>query len=252
MEESFAVPPTRRKSPAPEPREPTPEPEVPTHSEAEPDSEDEYVAEKAKLAGKGKVRTHPFLLRFSLCSTRTQRRARRLSFSSESEAESESESLRLQRTKPSASPTPGQQNLKRKAQNGSTNNKAPASKRKKSETDATDDPARKYCLGKLEDVFRVIFLRYPRLLDSEAGEKRWKEGEITEEEKATLMEDSKQFAIQLEQCVYDIYCESDKNGRPSAAAKYKYVFCSLSYRLQRDADSNLFPFTQGTFPHASI
>jgi hypothetical protein len=92
-----------------------------------------------------------------------------------------------------------------------------------------DDPARKYCLGKLEDVFRDIFLRYPYVhVDHQDGEgekpaMEKKQEDLTEEDKDKLKEEAKQFAIELEQCVYDIYSEPDKQGHPSAGGKYKYV-----------------------------
>lgn len=44
---------------------------------------------------------------------------------------------------------------------------------------------------------------------------------MTEEEKEALMNECKQFCTQLEQCIFDIYSEPDKNGAPHAAGKYK-------------------------------
>jgi hypothetical protein len=105
-------------------------------------------------------------------------------------------------------------------------------KRKKTET-ATDDPVRKYCLGKLEEVFREVFFRYPHVhrdasLEVEshheqaADEVIFKKLEdMSDEEKEALTNSSKHFAAGLEQCVFDIYSEPDKNNAPHAGGKYK-------------------------------
>ena len=152
----------------------------------------------------------------------SQRRARRLSFSSESGAES-SAAENNGRSRKVASPVAGNGQLKRKAQKPHP----PPAKRKKEVPEANDDPARAFCLGKLEIVFRDIFLRYPNVLRTESvdGEPSAveKTEELTEAEKAKVEEEAKQFATELEQCVYDIYSEPDKQGKPSAGGKYKYV-----------------------------
>lgn len=108
----------------------------------------------------------------------------------------------------------------------------PASKRKKAaEVEAADDPIRKYCLGKLEELFRDIFLRYPhvRVKIEEGGQGQKsviipkKLEELSDEDKDLLIEESKQFAEGLERCVYEIYSEPDRNGNPQAGGNYKYV-----------------------------
>ncbi|KAJ7116022.1 hypothetical protein C8R44DRAFT_555763, partial [Mycena epipterygia] len=104
-------------------------------------------------------------------------------------------------------------------------------------SDANDDPARAFCLGKLEGVFRDIFLRYPhvRAENTEEGasvvEKKLED--LTEEEKAKVEEEAKQFATDLEQCVYDIYSEPDKQGKPSAGGRYKDRFRMLQFNLSK-------------------
>lgn len=45
--------------------------------------------------------------------------------------------------------------------------------------------------------------------------------ELNDEEKEALIEESRQFAKDLEQCVFNIYSEPDKNGHPHAGGKYK-------------------------------
>ncbi|KAF7309785.1 Transcription elongation regulator [Mycena indigotica] len=165
----------------------------PSESDKDPDSDDEYMADRAK-----------------------RRRARRLSISSDSEHSGSEKNSRLRkRSSPSAS-------KKRKAPKSNQ----PPAKRKKQEQ---DDPARSFCLGKLEAVFRDIFLRYPHV--PSGGEK--KQEDLTETEKAQLEEDAKQFAVDLEQCVYDLYCEPDKMGRNCAGAKYKDRYRMLQFNLSK-------------------
>ena len=137
-----------------------------------------------------------------------------------------------------------QGSAKRKAKSASVHqvgaSPAPPSKRKRSSTTASggaldhhkleEDPVRKYCLTKLEDVFKEVYLRYPyvRLKEEGGGEGqggsrivRKATDDMSEEEKEALMEDSRRFARELEACVFEIYAEPDKNGNPHAAAKYK-------------------------------
>jgi len=136
--------------------------------------------------------------------------------------------------------------LKRKASIVEKETLAPPPKRKRSDTGGggvTIDPVRKYCLGKFEDVFKEVFLRYPytRSVAGQSGETRdvkfedqaqfpsseivmKKLEELTEEEKESLIEDSKNFAAELERCVFDNYSEGDIAG-----AKYKYVISFFLY-----------------------
>lgn len=204
-------------------------PDAPSESENDPSSEDEYVAESAKAKGKdggaaGKVRDSikiQCVQSSSSCSLK--RRVRRLSFSDESDSSGSGDHKPSRRaTKVSTSPGPSKPNhLKRK----NTAQPPPSSKRQKS-SDPTEDPARKYCLGKLEEVFRDIFLRYPHVPvdDDVSGGARIvekKPEDLTEDEKAKVEDAARRFATDLEQCVYEAYSEPDKHGRPSAAGKYK-------------------------------
>lgn len=99
----------------------------------------------------------------------------------------------------------------------------PSKRQKSSGTGATADPARAYCLKKLQEVFSQIFLRYPFIhSDDDGGEVAEKLPEhLTEAQKEHVEETAKLFAIGLEQCVYDIYSELDAKGKPSAGGKYK-------------------------------
>ncbi|TFK39798.1 hypothetical protein BDQ12DRAFT_511721 [Crucibulum laeve] len=142
--------------------------------------------------------------------------------------------------------TPGPSRLKRKNTNAS---EAPASKRKKSSEStpsAADDPVRKYCLGKLEELFRDIFLRYPHVRDDHQKEgEDMQDGEnkstfisrtleeLTELEKEALISESKQFADELERCLYDTYSEPDKQGDPHAGGKYKDRFRMIQFNLSK-------------------
>jgi hypothetical protein len=47
--------------------------------------------------------------------------------------------------------------------------------------------------------------------------------ELTDEEKDALVNESRQFAADLESCVFEIYSEPDKAGQPHAGGKYKFV-----------------------------
>ncbi|KAF7308779.1 Transcription elongation regulator [Mycena kentingensis (nom. inval.)] len=138
------------------------------------------------------------------------RRARRVSVSSDSDSD----------VKPKK-----QAPLKRKAPKSS---QPPAKRKKNQDSGARDDPARSFCLGKLETVFRDIFVRYPHVNSEEK-----KPGELSAAENAQLEEDAKQFAADLEQCVYDEYSEPDKAGRLSAAAKYKDRYRMLQFNLSK-------------------
>ncbi len=96
---------------------------------------------------------------------------------------------------------------------------------------AQDDPVRKYCLTKLEEMFKEVYLRYPYVrlkAEEEHGEDcetnkiiKKELAEMSEEEKEALVEGSKRFARELEACVYAIYAEPDKTGNPHAGPKYK-------------------------------
>lgn len=147
-----------------------------------------------------------------------RRSTRQLNYSSDSDSSaSSSTSIRTGRIRRAGQKdSSSKRNLKRKPQTG-TGTEPASKKKKKVSDDAMEDPTRKYCLGKLEDVFRDIFFRYPHPGDED--EKL--AGEMTEEERSTILERSKQFAADLEHSIYETYSEFDKLGNPSAAGKYK-------------------------------
>ncbi|KAF5383828.1 hypothetical protein D9615_003631 [Tricholomella constricta] len=189
--------------------------ELPSESEEELSSEDEYIVEDPKA----KVKRH----------------TRRLSYSSDSDSEvsDDTKPRRHRIRKVSNSPAPS--SLKRKIRRASH---TPPPKRKKSDAMAPEDDAtRKYCLGKLGELFRDIFLRYPHVRDpSQEGQTSVIQkslDDLTEDERAALVEESKQFADELEKCIFEIYSETDKQGLPSAASKYKDRFRMLQFNLSK-------------------
>lgn len=109
----------------------------------------------------------------------------------------------------------------------------PAKRKKVSSNDMTaaDDPARKYCLGKLQVVFRDIFLRYPYVPVADGDSTLKKSEDLTEEETSKVLERSQVFAADLEESVYDTYGEPDKDGDKHAGPKYKFVlrYCYLHH-----------------------
>lgn len=220
-------------------------------SEESSGSEDEYVEGKeghlSKVETTDKVRfTSPSIIYlvtyspFIFCDVQRRGRLNQPSVMSDSNSVTEPGKRRLSRHKISSSPSPSAQGqLKRKATN-TRSSSPPLPKRKKS-ADPADDPARKYCLGKLEELFKDVFLRYPhvRILvsddtdntnDMERGEGQpatklvsKKLEELSDEEREALLEESRQFSQDLENCVFEIYSEPDKSGHPHAGGKYKYV-----------------------------
>ncbi|GBE86451.1 Transcription factor bye1 [Sparassis crispa] len=194
------------------------------------DSGDEYVVEaRAKPVGK--------------------RRVRRVSSSSESDAESVASVARAPKRLRRASevsksvgarthsPSPAPSSLTKRKKSISSQ---PDAKRRRSESTLGEDPARKYCLTKLQELFCQIFLRYPFLQEethsddpSENAQPDKKQEDLTDEDKQALEGKAKQFATDLEQCMYDLYSEPDKNGKHGVAGKYKERFRMLSFNLSK-------------------
>ncbi|KAJ3003564.1 hypothetical protein NUW54_g5232 [Trametes sanguinea] len=123
-----------------------------------------------------------------------------------------------------SSPSPSVQSKRKKSM---STQPQPAAKRPRSESTAGDDAVRKYCLGKLQELFCQIFTRYPFLNPPAEGEEPGelhpdkKPEELAPEEKEQLEARAKQFGADLEQCIYELYSELDKQGKHVAAGKYK-------------------------------
>jgi hypothetical protein len=112
-------------------------------------------------------------------------------------------------------------------------------KRKRAESSsttasATEDAARKYCLGKFSEMFTGIFMQYPYVYSESNGKEEGAERkkattverkpeDLTEEEKTQLRERASAFAAEIEHAVFHTYAEPDKHGKPGAGVKYKYV-----------------------------
>lgn len=140
------------------------------------------------------------------------------------------------------SPGPGQSSsskLKRKQSIAEGN---PPAKKSKTSGGPNDDPTRKYCLGKLQEIFSNIFITFPYFPPEDAVKTENKDAdvsepnvtrsvsakwftkttaELNEEEKTQLEEKAKAYATQVEAAVFEAHAEFDKAGIPSAAGKYK-------------------------------
>ena len=124
--------------------------------------------------------------------------------------------------KGSNSPAPTRP-LDRKRKASHSEGPVPHKRGKASAEGSHDDPTRKYCLGKLEELFHGIFFRYPRVKAPDSEELLSKSvDEMTDEEKEALTLESKQYADDLEKAIFETYADHDKgNGTSSAGANYK-------------------------------
>jgi hypothetical protein len=90
---------------------------------------------------------------------------------------------------------------------------------------STEDPARKYCIIKFEEMFVKIFIQHPRLVldagEADAEKAPVEQTEATEEDMAKVEETAKVFAASVEAAVFEVYSEPDKHGKPSVGGKYK-------------------------------
>ncbi|KZT20099.1 hypothetical protein NEOLEDRAFT_1141182 [Neolentinus lepideus HHB14362 ss-1] len=218
--------PARHREEESEPQKDVSDKEV---SELESDgSSDDYVEEAERPRSKGNPKRRPV----------------RISSDSESDDEADpghshrrasTTPQTANRSKKSPSPYPSS-HLKRK---GSSAVQSPAPKRKRSESSGSvEDPARKYCLGKFEELFVPIFTRFPHLSsdlegDISGGVAEMSLREPTAEEKALLESRAKQFAAELEHCIFDTYAEPGQHGKQVAGAKYKERFRMLTFNLSK-------------------
>ncbi|KAI0788754.1 hypothetical protein C8Q75DRAFT_767793 [Abortiporus biennis] len=191
-------------------------------------SEDEYVEEEIKV--KGKRRAHlsvdPDDDSDEDVKPKGLKRLRRGSVASKEHHKT---------SKKSSSPGPSH-GLKRKQSSASS--QPPQSKRTRSESTSGEDAARKYCSSKLQEMFSQIFLRYPILAgetiaDEQDVQPSKKPEELTPEEKEFVEGKGKDFATELEHCMWELYAEPDATGKPSAGKKYKDEFRMLSFNLSK-------------------
>jgi hypothetical protein len=238
-----------------EPKQPPQRPSPAELSESSDDgSGDEYVDEGDSHKRKVRHRAPPTAWARRSHRTPCRKRAnnRRVS-SSDSEEDSEkgkaatgahARRANVASSKTKVASTSAQQSgLKRKQ---SISGKGAASaptlvKRKRAESSsttasATEDVARKYCLGKFTEMFTGIFMQYPYIQQDVKAPEKEGEGEgkvpmverkpedLSEEEKTQIRERAMTFAAELEQAVFETYSEADKNGKAGAGVKYKYAF----------------------------
>ncbi|KAI6041284.1 hypothetical protein EDC04DRAFT_1305898 [Pisolithus marmoratus] len=125
--------------------------------------------------------------------------------------------------------------LKRKSTAAS---QTPAAKRRKSSDGVPsieEDAARKYCLGKLQEMFLPVFLRYPSAdaPDGSGNKIELKPEDLDDAGKERLENEAKIFASELEQSIFDIYAEPDKHGKLGVGPKYKERFRMLTFNLSQ-------------------
>lgn len=161
-----------------------------------------------------------------------QRRIHRVATpSEESDSSDEEGQKRPKRARLSRNPrrvhtstSPAPVNLKRKQSGASQHQPA-----KKQKSGTNEDPTRKYCLGKLQELFCRIFLKYPYFPDESKPDQELdldshftkSQEDLTEEEKASLEEKAKDYATQVEIVMFETHSEYDKAGKQSALGKYK-------------------------------
>ncbi|KAH8992741.1 hypothetical protein EDB83DRAFT_2478433 [Lactarius deliciosus] len=193
------------------------------------ESGDEYVDDEGIAAAGKRKRRHTLI-----------------AMSSDSDDDSDDGDKRDGKVKASASPPPS--GVKRKQSLNAPG--AGTVKRKRAESSSTtmsavEDAARKYCLGKLSEMFAGIFLRYPYVrqksevregegeVPKEMDLVEQKTGELSDEEKTQAKERAAAYAAEVEHAVYETYGEPDKYGKLGAGTKYKERFRTLTFNLQQ-------------------
>ena len=195
-------------------------------------SGDEYVEEEAKPRVTVRVRSYfRVATAYTQVALLPQRRTRRVSVTSGSGSDSDQSTrktktpkrLRRQSTQDSSarkSGSPGPSPATKRRQSSIIE---PPSKRAKASSG--EDPARHYCLTKLEELFCPIFLRHPFLdaerINTNTLEPSKRQEDLTDEEKEKLEMTAKQFAADLEKCIFELYADTDKSGKRTVGSKYK-------------------------------
>ncbi|KAG9313051.1 hypothetical protein JVU11DRAFT_6491 [Chiua virens] len=200
---------------------PTPPPALsPSESEDDLDSEDEYVAEPEK----GKWR-RPL-----------RRRTRHLAYASDSDQHSDTNTDLPARKFSTPLSEERRQSPALKRKSGASHSAREAKRKKSSDVpiSAEDDPARKYCLGKLREMLHPVFLRYPHKGDEFGDKIELKAEDLTDEDKQRLQNAADAFALELEQCLFELYSEPDKHGKQGVGAKYKERFRMLTFNLTQE------------------
>lgn len=176
-----------------------------------------------------------------------QRVTRRLSFSDNSESDSDvsgddvasrrkgagrgpARAKRVKKNAASKSPAPEPSASMSKRRGSSTQQQSSKRSRTIERLEpANDDPVRKYCISKLEEIIKPMFIEYPGVPEESAEEKKEdgeekspkKSEDLTDEEKERIDQNVSHFVAELERCMMETYAEPDKTGKPSAGGKYK-------------------------------
>lgn len=103
------------------------------------------------------------------------------------------------------------------------------SEQPKDQSDSPRDAIRKYCLTKLQEILKPIFLQFAK-----RGDTSTEVMELDEEEERVCEEKTISYCQELEKCLYETYGEIDKNGHKAAVGKYKYVFFCYDLEYQKN------------------
>lgn len=84
-------------------------------------------------------------------------------------------------------------------------------------------------MGKLQEIFCHIFLKYPYFRDESQADQELdldshftkNTDDLTEEEKTLLEDKAKEYATQVEIAMFETHSEYDKSGKQAALSKYK-------------------------------
>ncbi|KAG8899364.1 hypothetical protein FRB99_006764, partial [Tulasnella sp. 403] len=229
------------RSPSGAPSEPEPEREGSSSSDAE-QSDEDYIDEYRRAKRNQRSRRP------------TQTSPSPMPSPSPSRSPSPPASPSSRRRKPSARLLDSGKNmsfLKRKSLANTTDDLEP-SKRSRAETvekTASDDPTRKYCLGKLKEVVTPIFVQYYTTSvtsnsdPSPEAEKQEGKGEDTVGDsvdgRAEAEGKASTFVDELELCVFEANAELDKRGKKYAGPRYKERFRMLTFNLEKSDRTEL-------------
>ncbi len=241
-------------------------------SDAESDGTEDYDPEADKAP---KVRpTNPAMSPKPHRSTIRQRRTRRPTYHSDGNSDAggshrANSPKRIRRatastteTEPARKPSTSsvEHNPAKRKKSTSSQPAPPPAKRPRSESTAGEDAARKYCLTKLQELFRQIFTRYPFLNQPSEDEAApqpsiqpdKKSEELSPEEKEQLEAKANLFGVDLENCMYELYSEPDKAGKQIVGGKYKYVYLLEHLSVHEHVTDHLVLRLQGAFPDAYV
>lgn len=207
-------------------------------------SEDDYVGE----VGRKRIKTNKVsaqslstctIINFSsITIIKTFRRQSLSSIKSDSDSDDGSEGIRRKRltkrnvrtthNKKSSMPPPVETSTMLKRRSSSATQSSSKKLKTRDSESGRDDPLRKYCLTKLEEIIKPMFLEsfeFEAREMSESGvndeNKDAVPSELTEEQQQIIDQKASSFVTELERCMMDVYAEPDKQGATHAGGKYK-------------------------------